>query len=120
MCHPAGEDCPREPVEAGQTKVALDAEHSVWASVGFTSAVIQQFLVVIKKPSDVNGCRAETKDQAHKFTRALEQGSWRFALGHWGRGGSFKEGYGPRKIKEHLQVMLERFEFFYESNKMLS
>lgn len=74
MCHPAGEDCPREPVAMGQTKVALDAELSIWASDGFTSVVVQQFLGVTRKPSDANRCRAEAEDQAHKFTRALEQG----------------------------------------------
>lgn len=75
MCHPTGEHCPRKPDFLGQTKVALNAELSIWASVGFTSVVaVQQFLSVMKKPSDVNGRRAEAKDQAHKFTRALEQG----------------------------------------------
>lgn len=75
MCHPAGEDCPKEPAGFGQTKVALDAELPVWASVWFTSVVFQQFPSVIKKPGDINGLRAEAKHQAHKFTRALEQGN---------------------------------------------
>lgn len=66
--------------------MALDAELSVWASVGFSGVVVQQFLGVIKKPSDVDGCRAEAKGQAHKFTKALKQGGGRFCVGHCGCG----------------------------------
>lgn len=74
MCHPAGKDGSRQPVDSGQMEVALDAELSVWASVGFTSVVVQLFFGVSKKPSDVYVCRAEARDQAHDFSGALEQG----------------------------------------------
>lgn len=86
MCHPADEDWSRQPVDSGQTEVALDAELSFWASVGFTSVVVQLILGVIMKPSDVYARRAEARDQAHDFSGALEQGGWRFAVGHFGCG----------------------------------
>ena len=54
--------------------MALDAERSFRASVGFSCVVVLQFLGVVKEPSDVDGCGAEAKHQTHKFTGALEQG----------------------------------------------
>lgn len=65
-------------------KAALDAELSIWASVGFTGVVVQQLLCVVKEPSDVNGSRTEAKHQAQEFSRALEQGGCRFGGGHTG------------------------------------
>lgn len=77
MDHSAGKDHPRQEFDLGQVEVALDTELSVWASVGLTSVVVQQFCVSIMKPGDVNGQRAEAKDQAHEFVRALQQiGRW--------------------------------------------
>lgn len=41
--------------------------------MGFANIVAPKLCVFITKPSDVNGCRAEARDQAHEFIRTLEQ-----------------------------------------------
>lgn len=74
MCHPAGVDLPRQPVEMGQAESTLDAELATRTSVGLTGAIVPQLYGVIKKPGDVDGRRAEAKGQAHQLTGTLEQG----------------------------------------------
>lgn len=51
-----------------------------------TIIVVPQLCASISNPGDVNGCRAEAKDQTHKFIWTLEQDGWWFTVGHWGWG----------------------------------
>lgn len=81
MFHPAG-NCPIEPGDSGQMKVALDGKSSVGASVGFSCCEVQQLSCVIKKPGDVDEGRAEARDQAHEFSGALKQSRRRFSISH--------------------------------------
>ena len=66
---------------AGKRESALDAEHSLWTSVKFTSIVTPELCGAIEKPVDIDGGRAKSVSQAHQLIWTLQKYGRRLAMG---------------------------------------